>query len=76
MGLIGGGLISGVSTPVLPLQPTALDWLGFIAGQFGTFFALMSASSSFAILGAIIFTPAMVCIIYIIIQIVLDIIPF
>jgi len=70
-----GGNIGDLQTPTIPTEPNILDLIGFVLGNLGFFFSLMAIDTGILWLGIILFSPAIVTFIYILVKLIISIIP-
>jgi hypothetical protein len=56
--------------PTIPSEPTLIDYLIWWVNNIGYFFKLMSVSSDYLLFGALILTPFLITLIYLIIEVV------
>lgn len=81
--MAGEAIISGINTPDVPTQPDKPDRGGFwgfwdglvnttryIFGNIGYFFKLMGASTTFGMFGAVILTPFMIVLIWMLLELI------
>lgn len=74
--LIGGSLIGNAPpAPTIPSSPGILDLLGWVVGNVGYFLVLMTVSTDFAILGAVVFAPGIITLAYILMELIATAIP-
>lgn len=56
--------------PTIPPEPTVLDYIVYPIKNIGYFFKLMTVSTDFLLLGSVLFTPFLITLIWIIIELV------
>ena len=56
--------------PTIPPQPTGLDYIGYLFGNMGYFFELMTMSSSFFVFGVVLLTPFIVTMLWAILELI------
>jgi len=74
--MAGATLIKNApSPPAAPSTPGALELLSFILNNIVFFFNLMAISTDFLIFGAVVLTPFIIFLLWIIIELIADLIP-
>lgn len=82
-GMAGETIVSGIDPPDIPKEPTSPDRGGFwgfwdsivgiiryIYGNIAYFFKMMGASTTFGLFGAVILTPFVITLIFVIIELI------
>lgn len=69
--MAGAYILSGVSSPTAPTKPSGIiDSIGWVVSNIGYFFKMMTVSTEFALFGAVVLTPFLIALIWIVIEVI------